>query len=61
MRYMLDTCTFLYLANDHDLLTKEVADIIISHAITTKIPLISSDSRFPFYVKQGLKLIVNER
>ena len=28
MRYMLDTCTFLYLANDHDLLTKEVADIL---------------------------------
>ncbi len=59
MRYMLDTCTFLYLANDHDLLTKEVADIL--RDITTKIPLISSDSRFPFYVKQGLKLIVNER
>lgn len=59
MRYMLDTCTFLYLANDHDLLTKEVADFL--RDITTKIPLISSDSRFPFYVKQGLKLIVNER
>ncbi len=59
MRYMLDTCTFLYLANDHDLLTKEVADIL--RDITKKIPLISSDSRFPFYVKQGLKLIVNER
>ena len=25
---MLDTCTFHYLANDHDLLTKEVADIL---------------------------------
>ncbi len=59
MRYMLDTCTFLYLANDHDMLTKEVADIL--RDITKKIPLISSDSRFPFYVKQGLKLIVNER
>ena len=31
--------------------------MIISHAITEKIPLISSDSRFPFYRKQGLDLI----
>lgn len=25
---MLDTCTFLYLANDHDLLDRRVADIL---------------------------------
>ena len=35
--------------------------VIISHAITSKIPLISSDRRFPFYQKQGLDLIFNER
>ena len=33
--------------------------IIISHAITERIPLISSDTRFPFYAKQGLDLIYN--
>ena len=35
--------------------------VIISHAITSKIPLISSDRRFPYYQKQGLDLIFNER
>ena len=35
--------------------------VIISHAITSKMPLISSDRRFPFYQKQGLDLIFNER
>ena len=33
--------------------------IIISHAITERIPLISSDTRYPFYTKQGLDLIYN--
>ena len=33
--------------------------IIISHAITERIPLISSDTRFPFYTKQGLDLVYN--
>ena len=33
--------------------------IIISHAITERIPLISSDTRFPFYTNQGLDLIYN--
>ena len=140
MRYMLDTCTFLYLANDYDLLDKEVIDIlhnpenvlcisaetgrelvigfnnhkfssakwktsndvirsiedqfgiqilpidkhvidtysklklnlgqnhkdpsdhiIISHAITTKMPLITSDRKFTYYTKQGLDLILNKR
>ena len=33
--------------------------LIISQAITEKIPLISSDSKFPKYRKQGLDLIYN--
>ena len=33
--------------------------IIISQAITMKLPLISSDHKFPFYVNQGLDLIYN--
>ena len=35
--------------------------VIISHAITNRIPLISSDRRFPYYTNQGLDLIFNER
>ncbi|MBR2167903.1 MAG: type II toxin-antitoxin system VapC family toxin [Paludibacteraceae bacterium] len=35
--------------------------VIISHAITLGLPLISSDTRFPFYEKQGLKLIFNRK
>ena len=35
--------------------------VIISHAITNKIPLISRDRRFPYYTNQGLDLIFNER
>lgn len=35
--------------------------VIISHAITNKLPLISSDQRFPYYTEQGLDLIFNER
>ena len=33
--------------------------IIISQAISHKMTLISSDTKFPFYRKQGLKLIEN--
>ena len=33
----------------------------VSHAITLGLPLISSDSRFDFYCKQGLKLIFNKK
>ena len=33
--------------------------VIISQAITEHLPLISSDTRFPFYRKQGLELIEN--
>ena len=35
--------------------------VIISHAMTLKMPLISSDTRFDFYRKQGLDFIFNER
>lgn len=34
--------------------------VIIAHAITLKLPLISSDSEFPFYQAQGLDLIYNK-
>ena len=34
--------------------------IIIAHAITEKLPLISSDHKFKFYRNQGLQLIMNE-
>ena len=35
--------------------------VIISHAITNHIPLISDDTKFEFYKNQGLELIVNKR
>ena len=35
--------------------------VIISHAITLGMPLISSDTRFPFYRRQGLTFIYNEK
>ena len=35
--------------------------VIIAHAITERLPLISSDTRFPFYRSQGLDLIFNEK
>jgi len=34
--------------------------MIISHAITNRIPLISDDEKFPFYRNQGLELIEND-
>ena len=33
--------------------------VIIAHAMTMKMPLISSDRKFPFYQSQGLDLITN--
>jgi len=33
--------------------------IIIAHAITMNMPLISSDRKFPFYREQGLDLVSN--
>ena len=35
--------------------------LIISQAISMRLPLISSDRKFPFYRKQGLDLIFNDR
>ena len=35
--------------------------LIIAHSITEKMPLISSDQRFPYYTEQGLDLIFNKR
>jgi len=35
--------------------------LIIAHAITNRIPLISADLKFKFYRSQGLELIENER
>jgi len=35
--------------------------IIISHAITEKLPLISSDGKFDFYCRQGLKFFYNKK
>lgn len=35
--------------------------VIIAHAMTEHMPLISSDTRFPFYRKQGLDLIFNKK
>lgn len=35
--------------------------VIIAHAMTEHLPLISSDTRFPYYRNQGLDLIFNEK
>ena len=35
--------------------------VIISHAITNRIPLISDDGKFEFYRNQGLELILNKK
>ena len=35
--------------------------VIIAHAITEGLTLISSDEKFPFYVKQGLNLVLNKK
>ena len=54
--------TFLNLrwniAEDH----RDTTDLlIIAHAITEKMPLISSDRKFHFYREQGLEFIYNKR
>lgn len=35
--------------------------VIIAHAITEHLPLISSDTRFGFYRSQGLDLVFNQK
>lgn len=48
----------LNLAEDH----RDPSDhVIISHAINNHLPLISSDSKFLFYINQGLELIYNKK
>ncbi|MBO7594784.1 MAG: PIN domain-containing protein [Salinivirgaceae bacterium] len=55
-RNVVATYTGLQLNLDDD--HKDPSDhIIISHAITEHLTLISSDTRFPFYRNQGLDLI----
>ena len=57
MRTLLDTCVIIDWATDPQALDDGVWDIIISHAITERLTLISSDEKFPFYRNQGLDLI----
>ena len=48
----------LNLAQDH----RDPSDhVIIAHAITEHLPLISDDSKFEFYRKQGLDFILNKK
>ena len=35
--------------------------VLLAQAITEKLPMISSDTDFPFYVDQGLELVFNSR
>lgn len=57
-QYLVYSKLILNEAEDH----KDPSDhVIISHAISLKMPLISSDRKFAFYRKQGLELIYNER
>ena len=47
-----------YVKDDH----KDPSDhVIISHAITNDMILVSSDQNFPYYVDYGLELLFNER
>ncbi len=48
----------LNLAEDH----RDPSDhVIIAHAITNRMPLVSCDRKFMFYEGQGLELVFNER
>lgn len=54
--------TFSRIEVNEVLCHKDPSDqIIIAHAITERLPLISSDTRFTFYRKQGLDLIFNKK
>lgn len=70
MRYLLDTCVVMNMIAEPDRLYvrqlneatghKDPSEhVIISQAITEHLPLVSSDTRFPFYREQGLDLIEN--
>lgn len=74
IRAVEDECNFriLYLHKEHyetyaKLRINEAQEhydpsdhLIISHALTNRIPLISADGKFPFYRNQGLELIENK-
>ena len=47
------------MVSDVDSLTNDFRAVIIAQAISHRMTLISSDTKFPFYRKQGLDLIVN--
>lgn len=54
--------TFINLRWNHAAKHTDTTDhLIISHAITEQLPLISSDGKFDFYCKQGLDLIFNKK
>ena len=65
MRLLLDTCAVIDLLTDPENLGQGAMDlvrdpsdhIIISHAISEHIALLSSDTRFWYYRNQGLDLI----
>ncbi|MCL2688679.1 MAG: PIN domain nuclease, partial [Chitinispirillia bacterium] len=54
----LRTLANLPLYRDHKDITDRVA---AAQSITVKIPIISSDRKFRYYEKHGLKLVFNER
>ncbi len=54
--------TYASLELNHSEDHKDPSDhIIISHAMTFRMPLISSDHKFLYYKRQGLDLIYNEK
>ena len=54
--------TFSRLKTNEAMVYNDPSDHMISaHAITEDMTLVSSDTRFPFYRRQGLKLLYNER
>ena len=54
--------TYASLELNHSEDHKDPSDhIIISHAMTFRMPLISSDHKFLYYKRQGLELIYNEK
>lgn len=67
MRYLIYTNIFVYMLSDPDFFNeaqghKDPSDhVIIAHAMTEHLPLISSDTRFEFHRKQGLDLIFNRK
>ena len=76
MRYLIDTHILIWYLREPYKLTPDVYarlrinetqehndpsdHVIISHAITSRMPLISADTRFPWYRSQGLELVSNK-